>query len=783
MTLLVVLGIVVVITILAALFLSLKSGRNHDGASVAGAAGDRQARGGSRSRPSSLGGRVRSMTGRDKAVDHPGRRAAGRADDGFGDDYGPPGRPPRGTGGPERSGLVASGAGRGQDRGRPGPGFDDTGPGPHSGYRRDLGGYDGYDSGASARVSGPVSPEAGTEVFGAGRYDSPGPPRARHGHARGGTPSGFRERARDDFGPPGQDAGWEGRGERGRRPAPAAHDFDTDPGATMAGLGGPEGDTGSWDSDLDRDGGAGGGRGGRRRARESGAPGNFDDATTAREADQAGPREGGRRRAGRIQKPRLRRDKNDFDDSPWPGYDEEAGAIPDEKYWEGIYSDRPLSTTARTAHPASDAGPGWGELPAQPGPVPAEQDDLPPGRGRRARRRQEDPLGATGPLDPGTEPRPVAPPDFGPGPRGRGRASRSAEEDPLTSESFSRHAREATDSRSYRGPRDPNRPPAYGPDSASADTQAIRRDGHGYGPDPLSGPGPRSGPSPMPPAPRGGRGAPGGGLPGGGPGGPGRPGGPGAPAGPGGGLPSAPRQDPYSGNGYRGPGPGNGYRNGTGPGPDNGYRNGTGPGPDNGYRNGTGPGPDNGYRNGTGPGPAYPDRSGGYPPPDRSAPRPPAPGPGTNPAGPGYSPGNGSAPGGGYSPAGYPPATGRPPAPPAPGGVAGPPPGGWSPAPADPGPAAPGGSGRRPGYNPNGGAPYPGQPSGDPGYPADPSYPGGYYPPGPGAPGGPGDPGGPAERPRGRRAAGRDDRGERGGSRRWPEDGYDGPFPPEDRRR
>ena len=36
MTLLVVLGVVVVVTILAALFLSLRSGRNRDGASAAG---------------------------------------------------------------------------------------------------------------------------------------------------------------------------------------------------------------------------------------------------------------------------------------------------------------------------------------------------------------------------------------------------------------------------------------------------------------------------------------------------------------------------------------------------------------------------------------------------------------------------------------------------------------------------------------------------------------------------------------------------------------------------
>src|ERR1700759_5505458 len=110
MTLLVVLGIVVVITILAALFLSLKSGRNRDGASAAGAVGGRQARGGSRSgRSPSLADRARSL-GRDKSDDHPGRRAAGRGgDDGFDGDYGPP-RPPRGAdGGPQRNNPVARG--------------------------------------------------------------------------------------------------------------------------------------------------------------------------------------------------------------------------------------------------------------------------------------------------------------------------------------------------------------------------------------------------------------------------------------------------------------------------------------------------------------------------------------------------------------------------------------------------------------------------------------------------------------------------------------------------
>src|ERR1700761_3004116 len=207
MTLLVVLGIVVVITIAAALFLSLKSGRNRDGAS-AGSVGGRQARGGSGAgRSPSLADRARSL-GRDKGDDHPGRRVAGRGgDDGFGDDYGTP-RRGRGTGaagGPERSSLVASGAGRRQDRGY--PDYDDVDPGSQGGgYGRDPG---GFDPGPGGRGAGPANAEAGTEVFGAGGYDSPEPPRARHGHGHGRGPGG-------------------GRGSgRGARPAPAGFGFDT----------------------------------------------------------------------------------------------------------------------------------------------------------------------------------------------------------------------------------------------------------------------------------------------------------------------------------------------------------------------------------------------------------------------------------------------------------------------------------------------------------------------------------------------------------------------------
>ena len=81
MTLLVVLGVVVVATIVAALYLSLKSGRGDEPDPGDAGAGDWPARGGSSSgRSPSLAARVRSMTGFGKAGG-PSRRRSGRDDD------------------------------------------------------------------------------------------------------------------------------------------------------------------------------------------------------------------------------------------------------------------------------------------------------------------------------------------------------------------------------------------------------------------------------------------------------------------------------------------------------------------------------------------------------------------------------------------------------------------------------------------------------------------------------------------------------------------------------
>ena len=82
MTLLVVLGVVVIATILAALYLSLKSGRGDEPSPGDPGAGGPQARGGSRmGRSPSLAGRVRSMADRGKAAGSSRRRMAADDDD------------------------------------------------------------------------------------------------------------------------------------------------------------------------------------------------------------------------------------------------------------------------------------------------------------------------------------------------------------------------------------------------------------------------------------------------------------------------------------------------------------------------------------------------------------------------------------------------------------------------------------------------------------------------------------------------------------------------------
>ena len=171
MTLLVVLGVVVVATILAALYLSLKSGRGDEvGPGDAGAG--RAARAEQVRRSPSLATRVRSMTDRGQAGG-PSRRRSGRDDD---EDFDVPEyvrarRASRGADGPDRSGLVTAGADHRVAGSRGAAGFDDTDPSMEPGYRT-AAGYDGYDAAADTRVSSPLG--AGSAGYGTESYSADG---------------------------------------------------------------------------------------------------------------------------------------------------------------------------------------------------------------------------------------------------------------------------------------------------------------------------------------------------------------------------------------------------------------------------------------------------------------------------------------------------------------------------------------------------------------------------------------------------------------------------------
>ncbi len=200
MTLLVVLGVVVVATILAALYLSLKSGRGDEPDPGDAGSGERPVRGGSRSgRSPSLATRVRSMTDRGKAGG-PSRRRSGRGGDEDFDvpDYVRTRRASRGADGPDRSGLVTAEADRRVAGGRGAADFDDTDPSLQSGYST-ADGYNGYDAAADTHVSGP--PGAGgygtesysTDGYGTASYSTDG---YDAGPGRGGYRPGA-ERGRD----------------------------------------------------------------------------------------------------------------------------------------------------------------------------------------------------------------------------------------------------------------------------------------------------------------------------------------------------------------------------------------------------------------------------------------------------------------------------------------------------------------------------------------------------------------------------------------------------------
>ncbi len=743
MTLLVVLGVVVIATILAALYLSLKSGRGDEPAPSGAGASDRQARGGSRSgRSASLAARVRSMADRGKPAGSSRRRFGGDDEDEYDvPDYVTARRSARRASG-DRSTLVTAGTGHRAD-GRTAAGFDETEPALRAAYGHGAAGYDGYDAAADMRVSGPMGaePDTGpyaTGGYGTGAYDAGLGPSPGYG---GETPGGYR--VRDRAGERGRDAG----SPRGRYPGPAPE-----------GAGGgmyPPPDPYSPEDPAGTDFGAPGAStppgharpGGRRRAGapDSAPPADYDDVPTALSdsafssasgadfpSDDAGETgdssPGGRRRIAKIQKPQLRmgRSRQDYDNDPWPSPDEIDG-VSDDQFWSDLSSDKPLATTARAP---SDSGQPWapGDGPGRPGP-PAGPDstDLVPapvpadapamGRGRRPRGRAAEPEdgteprprqqaddgagGAVGPHGPAGPGGPAGPSGTaGPGASGASRrraepmrSPRGAEEDPLTSASFSRHAREASDSRSYRDSRQPHRPSHGRPDASADETQTMRPDPRGY-----AAPGPAGAPGSGSPR----RGAPGPG---------GRPGRPNAPTGP---------------NAVGGPASSGDPRG------------------------------DVGYRTGARPAGSYPEGTGGYEAPARSSRHASPPGDGRPSAGDGRPPASNGRPPAASGP--------RPPRPALPGPASGGPsyaPPGY-PAPLSPGTsgssAYPGTNGTSPYAGSNGGSAYPGNNGGS-------AYPGtNGTSPNPGRyrdssqPGGAGGAGGSGGYPRGRRSGNRDHR-------------------------
>jgi len=238
MTLLVVLGVVVIATILAALYLSLKSGRGNEPTSDDAGAGDRLVRGGSRSgRSASLAGRMRSVADRGKAA-RPSRRRSGDDDDYEVPDYVTARRAARSARGGDRSSLVTTGTGQRTADGRPAAGFDDTDAAPHTGYGQSAAGYDeydGYDAAADTRVSGPMT----------------GPMTGPMSSERSERPRGYRDRAgergRDADSSRGRYPGSAREGTGGENFPPAdryspasfpGDRRDTEPGERVAGPGG-----------------------------------------------------------------------------------------------------------------------------------------------------------------------------------------------------------------------------------------------------------------------------------------------------------------------------------------------------------------------------------------------------------------------------------------------------------------------------------------------------------------------------------------------------------------
>ena len=207
-------------------------------------------------------------------------------------------------------------------------------------------------------------------------------------------------------------------------------------------------------------------------------PGSRSAARLTREAHAAGD-------ADRTAKPRRRvgfRKGADVDEELWPA--ESFGGVSDEQFWDDLASDKPLTTTARTAQqdpgtrnrPFEAVPPPAGVSPAGVRPAGVSPAGKPPVTGPPAatqpvRSMTAQASGATQPVRtaagasqlmsapsrPVNGRQPVSAAAQPAETRGRRRASRSDDEDPLTSAAFSLRSSGPVDGRSSRRPQDMTR--------------------------------------------------------------------------------------------------------------------------------------------------------------------------------------------------------------------------------------------------------------------------------------------------------------------------------------
>jgi hypothetical protein len=213
-------------------------------------------------------------------------------------------------------------------------------------------------------------------------------------------------------------------------------------------------------------------------------------ARLSREANAAGGAARTRRRVGF-------RKGADVDEELWPA--ESFGGVSDEQFWDDLASDKPRTTTARTAQ----QDPGTRNRPLNAMSPPAA---VPPAAGPRTTTqliqsvKPQVPgatqpvrtVAATGPLmTPPDKPSNADKPRNGSQQpneatqpaetRGRRRAGRSDEEDPLTSAAFSLRSSGPVDGRSARRSRDMPREPYDATDASATQTMSTPPYGENYG--------------------------------------------------------------------------------------------------------------------------------------------------------------------------------------------------------------------------------------------------------------------------------------------------------------